>query len=76
MSARLPAKIRPYIEAGEFNVIYEQPIRDLLVASEPGTFHYEDISGLAWIEIDFPADLERANGEVLAKLAEVPAKIP
>ncbi|HJT79843.1 MAG TPA: phosphocholine cytidylyltransferase family protein [Chthoniobacterales bacterium] len=41
---------------------YDDVLRDLVVA---GRFGYEDITGLPWIEIDFPQDIERARREVL-----------
>ncbi len=68
----LPACIEPYVDAGEPEVIYEQPIRDLVVERLPGTFGYEDITGLPWIEIDFPEDLERASAEIQGLLQELP----
>ncbi len=72
MGRQLSGKIRSYIEAAEFDVIYEQPIRDLLVDSPPGTFHYEDITGLPWIEIDFPEDLEKAERKIYRALENLP----
>ncbi len=72
MARRLPEAVHPYIAAGRYDVIYEQTIRDLLVASPPDTFHYEDITGLPWVEIDFPEDLERAEGETFEALEELP----
>ena len=33
-----------------------------------GTFAFEDITGIPWIEIDFAADIERANAEVLPRI--------
>ena len=47
---------------------YEDVLRDALNQAAPGTFAYEDISGLPWIEIDFPCDLTRARGETLPRI--------
>jgi choline kinase len=33
--------------------------------AQPGDFGFEDVSGLPWIEIDFPEDVVRAEEEVL-----------
>jgi len=41
---------------------YDEVLRALVVA---GRFGYEDVTGLPWIEIDFPQDIERARNEVL-----------
>ncbi len=50
--------------------MYEEAIRDLLRAVPPGMFGIEDVTGLPWIEIDFPADVARAETEVLPRLAD------
>ena len=39
-----------------------------LILSAPDTFGYEEVTGLAWTEIDFPADLDRAKSDILPKL--------
>ncbi|MDP6706890.1 MAG: phosphocholine cytidylyltransferase family protein [Alphaproteobacteria bacterium] len=72
MARRLPEAVHPYIAAAQYDVIYEQTIRDLLVASPPGTFHFEDITGLPWVEIDFPEDLDRAEHETFEALEDLP----
>ncbi|MSR15244.1 MAG: phosphocholine cytidylyltransferase family protein [Gammaproteobacteria bacterium] len=57
-----------YVASGRLDEAYEEPIRDLvLAATQPLAF--EDISGLPWIEIDFPEDIVRAEREVLPKIA-------
>ena len=40
----------------------------MLLASPPGRFGFEDITGLPWIEIDFAADMARAASEILPRL--------
>lgn len=59
---------RRHIAAGERALWYEESIRDVLVASRPETFGHEDVTGLAWIEIDFPDDVRRAAEEVLPRI--------
>jgi choline kinase len=56
------------IEAGRDGEYFEEALRDVLIASPAGTFGVEDVSGLPWIEIDFPADVERAERAVLPLL--------
>jgi choline kinase len=48
---------------------YEEAIRDVLLA-EPRQFGYEDVTGLPWIEIDFPEDVKRARDDILPRLHE------
>ena len=56
---RLAARTQSYIDNGRSGEPYEEAIRDLLMET-PDSFNFEDITGRAWIEIDFPADVERA----------------
>ena len=41
---------------------YDDVLRTLVLA---GRFGYEDVTGLPWIEIDFPADVIRAQNELV-----------
>jgi choline kinase len=50
---------------------YEEAIRDLVLA-EPEAFEVEDVTGLPWIELDFPADLARARSEILPRILGLP----
>lgn len=43
---------------------HEEVIRDLLM-EHPERFAFEDITGLPWLELDFPEDIFRAEQEVL-----------
>lgn len=49
---------------------YEEALRDLVLA-QPQDFSVEDVTGLPWIELDFPEDLERARDEVLPRIHEL-----
>lgn len=53
-----------YRTEGLLGAPHEEAIRDILLAL-PRAFAYEDISGLPWLEIDFPEDIERAIKEIL-----------
>ena len=51
----------------------ERPMEDAIAAvlravSPP--FGFEDVTGLPWIEIDFPEDVERAENEILPRLVD------
>ncbi len=68
---RLALRARSYLDNNRGEEPYEEAIRDLLMET-PHLFHFEDITGQAWIEIDFPADVERAaemyeNGFLLSQ---------
>lgn len=52
------------------NEPYEETIRDVLLTSPRGTFAYEDITGIPWIEIDFAVDVERANTEIMPRISK------
>ena len=66
---RIVAAAKVYIEAGERGTMYEEAIRDALLA-RPGLFAVADITGLPWIEIDFADDVRKAREEVLPLLQE------
>jgi choline kinase len=66
---RLIAAAESYVAGGRADAPHEEAIRDLLLA-QPGAFGIEDVTGLPWIEIDFPGDVARAEREILPKLAE------
>jgi choline kinase len=57
-----------YIRQGRRQEPYEEAIRDVLLTSPRDTFAFEDITNLAWIEIDFVADIERANTDILPRI--------
>ena len=58
------------------DAIYEDAFRDVVVAEPPGAFGVEDVTGLPWVEIDFPEDLEKAGSEVLPALIGLPSGDP
>jgi choline kinase len=67
MAHRLAEKCRLYAKSDKRDWPHEEAIRDLLL-EEPDAFNYEDVSGLAWIEIDFPDDVIRAKTEIINKI--------
>ena len=72
VAARLAEKTDAYVTGGRHKEWYEESIRDLLLDSAPGTFGFEDVTGLPWIEIDFPEDVAKATCEILPRLAKLP----
>jgi len=65
----LAARCAAYVDAGRLDEPYEEAIRDL-VLDDPTRFRVEDVTGLPWIEIDFPDDVRRAAEEVLPRLSQ------
>ena len=68
MAAELADRVEGYVTAGRTDLEYEEAIRDMILAHEGHSFGFEDISGLPWIEIDFPEDVQRAEATVLPSL--------
>ncbi len=66
----LAGHARDYVESGRGGMEYEEPLRDLILASPPGTFGYEDVSDLPWTEIDFPEDVVKAETEIRPALLD------
>ena len=62
--------IDDYIVKKENEKPYEEVIRDSILKF-PEKFGFEDISGIPWIEIDFPDDIERASNEILQRITNI-----
>lgn len=69
VARRLAETAETYVAAGRRGECYEEALRDVLLESPAGTFGFEDVTGLPWIEIDFPEDVRRAREEILPRLA-------
>ncbi|MDQ2694718.1 MAG: phosphocholine cytidylyltransferase family protein [Pseudomonadota bacterium] len=69
-SAReLAAIAAGYVAQGRSGEPYEEALRDLALSPAGAGFGVEDITGLPWIEIDFPDDVRRAHDDILPRLA-------
>ena len=64
---RLAGIVADYVNGGRAHLPHEEAIRDLLRESSQ-IFEVVDVTGTPWIEIDLPADEERAAREVLPQL--------
>ena len=69
-AGRLAAAIQRYVESGRTDLICEKPMGDVILAT--AAFGFEDVTGLPWIEIDFPQDMLRARTDVLPRLVHLP----
>lgn len=67
-AAELAGRAEFYIAQGRRMTEYEEPIRDMMMASRGDRFGFEDISGLPWTEIDFAEDVAKAEA-LLPELA-------
>jgi len=68
---RLATLVAGYVDGGRANMPHEEAVRDLLLERSQ-IIDVRDVTGLAWIEIDFPVDVSRAATEVLPQLAPLP----
>lgn len=57
-----------YLARGENLLWYEETIRDAVIDSSAPCFGIEDITGLAWVEIDSAKDWEHARTTILPRL--------
>lgn len=71
MARRLAKQAQAYRAQGLEHEPHEEALRDLLLES-PDAVGIADITGLPWIEIDFPEDVERAESQVLPRLSGLP----
>ncbi|MEH2278225.1 MAG: phosphocholine cytidylyltransferase family protein [Nostoc sp.] len=67
---QIATRTEQYVADGRHDEPYEEVIRDLLLET-PEKFGYEDITGLPWLEIDFPQDIQRAQNEILPQIEVV-----
>jgi len=67
----LATLVAGYVSGGRAHMPHEEAVRDLLL-EQSQTIEVADITGLPWIEIDFPADVARATREVLPHLPPLP----
>jgi choline kinase len=64
---RLAALAAGYVASGRADMPHEEAVRDLL-QEKSQVFEISDVTGTAWIEIDFANDVERAVKEILPQL--------
>jgi len=68
---RLATLVAGYVDSGRAGMPHEEAVRDLLLERSQ-LVDVADITGLPWIEIDFPDDVARAAHEVLPQLPPLP----
>jgi choline kinase len=72
MAARIAAECAGFDREGLADAPHEEALRNVLL-EKPRAFGFEDVTGLPWIEIDFPEDVARARSEILPAIrSEIP----
>jgi choline kinase len=64
---RLTEIVAGYVARGASDMPHEEAVRDL-IRERDHAFEVADVTGLPWIEIDFPNDVARAEQEILPAL--------
>ncbi len=64
IATRITQTCAGYNTEGLMDAPHEEALRDVLLEM-PSAFACEDVSGLPWLEVDFPEDVERAIKQVL-----------
>jgi choline kinase len=67
---RLADLVADYVDSGRANLPHEETLRDLILERSQ-VFQIVDVTGAPWVEIDFPADIERAARDVLPQLGSL-----
>lgn len=71
---RLAQIVAQYVDEGRANMPHEEAVRDLLL-ERGDRFDVADVTGMPWIEIDFPDDVKRAEQDILPRLAPIAGAI-
>ena len=69
IAAKITRACAEYNAEGLLDAPHEEALRDVLL-EQSSEFAYEDISGLPWLEVDFPEDVERAIKEILPAIRD------
>jgi choline kinase len=66
-ASRLAEIVAGYIANGRWDLPHEEAVRDLLLETSHA-FDVADVTGMPWLEIDFPGDIARAHDQVLPRI--------
>ena len=70
IAAKVADRTECFIDCDDIKGPYEQVFRQVLKGEPRGTFSIEDVTGIPWIEIDYPEDLEKANRKTFPRISE------
>jgi choline kinase len=68
-AGRMAAECARFDAEGLADAPHEEVLRNVLL-EDPSSFAFEDVTGLPWIEIDFPEDIIRAREQILPAIVE------
>ncbi len=71
IAVKVADAVQAHIDRGNLTAPYEDAMRDVLQSEPAGTFGYEDVTGIPWTEIDFPADHVYAEDVILPRILEI-----
>jgi len=69
IAAKIMQACSEYSSEGLLDAPHEEALRDVLL-EQPSDFACEDVTGLPWIEVDFPDDVERAIKQILPAIKQ------
>jgi len=69
IAAKITQACSEYSSEGLLDAPHEEALRDVLL-EQPSDFACEDVTGLPWIEVDFPDDVERAIKQILPAIKQ------
>jgi len=68
VAAMVATAAKGFIQRDQIDLTYEEAFCEVMKSLPAGAFGVVDITGMAWIEIDFPEDLERANRQIFPSI--------
>ena len=75
IAALLMDAARDIIDRDEIEGPYERAMCAVLKSEPINTFGHEDVTGIPWIEIDFPNDLKKATSKVFPRISDYMAQV-
>ena len=70
IATKVADEVDQIVSSGEVEGAYERAIQAVLHKENIGTFGFEDITGMPWIEIDYESDLEKAALEIIPRISK------
>ena len=70
IAAKVANSTQGFIDRSDIEGPYEQAFREVLIGEPRGTFSVEDVTGIPWIEIDCPEDLDKANRKTFPRISD------
>jgi choline kinase len=75
IAARIMDEADKIIASGAIEGAYERAMCAVMKSEPIGTFVVEDITGIPWIEIDYPNDVKRATSKVFPRISDYLARV-